>query len=60
MSRRFKLASKCEAVNFVVAYAPTDCTQDAELKHIFWLKLEDLVNKNTTKECLFVLQRGYR
>ena len=29
MSMQFD--SKCEAVNFFVVYAPTDCTQDAEL-----------------------------
>ena len=52
---RFELASKSEAVNFVVAYAPTDRTKDAELKRIFWQKLEDLVEKIPTEECLFVL-----
>ena len=42
-------------IHFVVAYAPTDFTKDAELKRIFWQKLEDLVEKVPTKECLFVL-----
>ena len=55
-SMRFELASKCEAVSFVVAYAPTDCTKDAELKR-FWQKAEDLVEKIPTNECLFVLRR---
>ena len=32
-----------------------DCTKDAELKRIFWQKLEDLAEKILTKECLFVL-----
>ena len=49
MSMRSELASKCEAVNFVVAYAPTDCTKDAELKRVFWQKLEDLVENIPTK-----------
>ena len=52
---RFELAGKCEAINFVVAYAPTDCTKGAELKRIFWQKLEDLAEQIPTKECLFVL-----
>ena len=43
MSMRFEFAGECEAVNFVVAYAPTDSTQHAELKNMFWQKLEDLV-----------------
>ena len=51
---RFELASKCEAVNLVVVYAATDCTKDAEVKRIFWQKLEDLVGKIPTKEYLFV------
>ena len=55
-SMRFELAGKWEAISFVVAYAPTDCTKDTELEHIFWQKLEDLVEKITTKECLFVLK----
>ena len=55
MSMRFELASKCEAVNFVAAYAPTDCAKNAELKSIFWQKLEDLVEKIPTAERLFVL-----
>ena len=53
MSMRFEVARKCEAVNFVVAYAPTDCTNDAEIKRIFWQKLEDLVQQIPTKECLY-------
>ena len=52
---RFELASKREAVNFIVAYAPTDCTKNAKLKCIFWQKLEDLVEKIPTQECLFVM-----
>ena len=36
---RFELAGKDEAVNFVVAYAPTDFTKNTELKHVFWQKL---------------------
>ena len=57
MSTRYviKLASKCKVVNFVVAYAPTDCTKNVELTRIFWPKLEDLVEKIPTKECLFAL-----
>ena len=51
---RFDLASKCDAVNFVAAYALIDCTKDAELRRILWQKLEDLVEKIPTKECLFV------
>ncbi|MEP5460828.1 MAG: endonuclease/exonuclease/phosphatase family protein [Marinobacter alexandrii] len=39
-SMRFEPTSKCEAVNFVVAYAPTDFTKDVELKRSFWQKLE--------------------
>ena len=53
---RVELASKCEAVNFVAAYAPTRCSKDAELKRIFWQKLEDLVEKIPTKECLHQTQ----
>ena len=55
MSARFELAGKCGAVHFVVAYAPTACTKDAELKRIFWRELEDFVDQIPTKECLFVL-----
>ena len=51
----FELASKCEVVHFVVVYAPSDCTMDGKLKRIFWEKLEGLVEKNSTKESLFVL-----
>lgn len=55
MSMRFELAGKYEAVNFVVAYAPTECTKDTELKRVFWQKLEELVGQIPTRECLFVL-----
>lgn len=48
-----KAAGKCEAVNFVVAYAPTKkCTKDAELKHTHVLAK---VGGLPTKEHLFVL-----
>ena len=36
MSMRFELAGKYVAVSFVVAYAPTECMKDAELKRISW------------------------
>ena len=52
MSTRFELAGKCEAVNFVVAYTPSDCTKHPELKNMFWQKLEDLVEQTPTRECL--------
>lgn len=55
MSMRSELAGKYEASYFVVAYASTDCTEDAELKRIFWKKLEDLVGQIPTKECLLLL-----
>ena len=55
MSMRFELANKCEGVNFVVAYALTDCTKDDGLKRIFRPKLEDFVEQIPTKEILFVL-----
>ena len=40
------------AVNFVVADARTDCTKDAELRHILWQTLEGLVEQIPTKVCL--------
>jgi len=55
MSMRFELDGRCDAVNFVVAYAPTDCTKDSKQKGMFWRKLEDLVEQIPAKECLFVL-----
>ena len=55
MSMRFALAGKCEMVNFVVAYAATDCAKHAEIKTNFWEKVEDVVEEIPTKECVFVL-----
>ena len=58
--------SKCAAVIFVVAYAPTVCTKDAFPKGVFWQKLKDLVGKIPTQECLYSwmptreLDRGWR
>ena len=34
VSTHFELAGKCDAVNFVVAYATTDCIKDAELASV--------------------------
>ena len=55
MSIRLKLASQCEAVNFVVAYGPTGCAKDVEQKHYFRHNVEDVVEIILTKEYLFVL-----
>ena len=55
MSMRFEMNGTYDAVNFVVAYAPTEASKDSELKRIFWQKLHDLVERIPTKECLLVL-----
>ena len=54
MFARFGLAGKCEAVDFVVAYAPTDCAKDGGFETYFWQKLEDSVEQIPTKERWFV------
>lgn len=55
MSMRFKMSGVYDAVNFVVAYAPTEASKDSESKQIFWQKLHDLVERIPVKEGLFVL-----
>ena len=55
MSMRFKTTGIYDAVNFIVAYAPTEVSNNAELKRDFWQKLNDLVQRIPRKECLFVL-----
>ena len=32
MAMRFLLSGSCKAVNFVIAYAPTECTKVAKVK----------------------------
>lgn len=55
---RFELADNCETVSFVVAYAPTECAKDAELKRYFWQKMDDLVRTDANERGLFVLMDG--
>ena len=54
MSMRFEMWGQHQAFNFVVRYAPTK-PSDSEKKRAFWHKLDSLVQRIPTKECIFVL-----
>jgi len=55
MSMRFETTDECAAINFVVAYAPTEASKAVEPKRVFWETLGDLVDRVPRKEYLFVL-----
>ncbi|CAB1106171.1 unnamed protein product [Ectocarpus sp. CCAP 1310/34] len=54
MAMGFLLAGHRGAVNFVAAYAPTE-PSTADSKRVFWGKLDSLVRRIPSKECVFVL-----
>ena len=56
MSMTFYLAGKSNAINFVVAYSPTDTVSNTrEQKDVFWADLESAVSRVPSSDYLFVL-----
>ena len=54
MTMRFEISGQSGAVNFVSAYAPTEVSKD-ETKQAFWDRLDSVVQRIPTKECVYVL-----
>ena len=54
MAMRFEISGQSGAVNVVSAYAPIEVSKD-ETNQAFWDRLDSLVQRIPTKECVYVL-----